>query len=170
MHSEQRPVHGQFVPLPTGTKVLRADAFGFPEASPYPLRVSLPAPLREAPPGCSSSRRHVGAAWLRPAAPFPIQVRNSPLALYVCTHLETSERCWRGALQRGLGDATGGMRVSENPVCRKLGCRELLLAEARLVYVLCSIMRIVWGYLHRTNFCRPPARDVKTACTIRCTV
>src|SRR5215217_8724638 len=57
--------------------------------------------------------------------------------------------------------------VSENPVCRKLACRELLLAEARLVYVLCSIMRIVWGYLHRTNFCRPPARDVKTACTIR---
>src|SRR5215203_3611647 len=108
MHSEQRPVHGQFVPLPTGTKVLRADAFGFPEASPYPLRVSLPAPLREAPPGCSCLRRHVGAAWLRPAAPFPIQVRNSPLGF--CGHtLATIERCWRGALQKGLGDATGGM-------------------------------------------------------------
>jgi hypothetical protein len=31
----------------------------------------------------------------------------------VYTHLVTIERCWRGAFQRGLGDATGGMGVSE---------------------------------------------------------
>src|SRR5215203_2845450 len=136
MHSEQRPVHGQFVPLPTGTKVLRADAFGFPEASPYPLRVSLPPPLREAPPGCSCLRRRIGAAWLRPAAPFPIQVRNSPLDLYVCTHLVTSERCWRGALQRGLGDGTGGMRVSEKNSSRKLDFRHSPFLETQR---MCSV-------------------------------
>src|SRR5215203_5810757 len=44
----------------------------------------------------------------------------------MCTHLATIERCWRGALQRRLGDATGGMGVSENPPHRKPGFREEL--------------------------------------------
>src|SRR5215211_6343612 len=57
MHSEQRRVHGQFVPVPTGTKVLRADAWEMLE-------------------GCAT---------------------------------EGVKRCDRG------------MRVSEKPVCRKLG-------------------------------------------------
>src|SRR5919107_5607673 len=44
-----------------------------------------------------------------------------------------------------------GSPVSENPVCQKLGCRELRLAEAQPASVLCSISVLCRVCLHRTK-------------------